>query len=409
MKKLQMLLMGLAIISLLAVACGKQYPAPMNPQIADTKVRSDALSKSSTAGPQLFGAAHSGPNGPSTLYTIDASTGTATAIGPIGFERCSAMDVDQSGTLYAICERSDGSNENVLITIDPLTGAGTEIGPTSVSMFQTTTTGMSFRPSDNTLFVPTFFPGAILATVDLTTGMGTRLAGDPQIGASPGNGCDCGWSFAFAPDNTLYLTVGNRLFTVDQVTGQATFVADTAPASDTDFRINGADFEPGTGILYGSLARGFSSNLNRLVIIDPTTGNVTVVGESTLGLDALAWLAGSVLDVSIDIKPGSDPNCFNNDGHGVIPVAILGDAEFDVRDIDPATMQLEGLDVRAAGKSNKLLAHYEDVNGDGFEDLVIQIEDSDGVFQNGEGTATLTGNLFDGTPIEGTDSICIVP
>ena len=37
-----------------------------------------------------------------------------------------------------------------------------------------------------------------------------------------------------------------------------------------------------------------------------------------------------VLQVAIDIKPGSDPNCFNNNGNGVIPVAILGSASFDV-------------------------------------------------------------------------------
>ena len=98
-----------------------------------------------------------------------------------------------------------------------------------------------------------------------------------------------GWDFAFAPDNTLYATVGNKLFSLDQVTGQATFVADMAPDSDRDFRINGADFQPGTGILFGSLPQGFSSNLNRLVTINPTTGSVTVVGQTILGLDALAW------------------------------------------------------------------------------------------------------------------------
>lgn len=115
------------------------------------------------------------------------------------------------------------------------------------------------------------------------------------------------------------------------------------------------------------------------------------------------------IQVEIDIKPGSDPNCFNNDGHGVIPVAILGSASFDVRDVDPASVQLEGVAVSARGKSNKLLAHYEDTNGDGFEDLIVQIEDADGAFASGSGTATLFGSLFDATPIEGSDEICIVP
>jgi hypothetical protein len=115
------------------------------------------------------------------------------------------------------------------------------------------------------------------------------------------------------------------------------------------------------------------------------------------------------IEVDVDIKPGSDPNCFNSDGHGVIPVAILGSTDFDVSQIDPATVTLEDLAIRAVGKSNKLLAHIEDVNDDGFDDLVVQIEDVDGAFQPGEGSATVTGNLYDGTPIEGSDSICIRP
>ncbi len=114
-----------------------------------------------------------------------------------------------------------------------------------------------------------------------------------------------------------------------------------------------------------------------------------------------------VIEVTIDIKPGSDPNCFNNDGHGVIPVAILGSETFDVTSIDPASVQLEGLAVRMVGKSDKLLAHIEDVNGDGFYDLVVQIADVDGVWTAGTTLATVTGSLWDGTPIEGQDYVCI--
>jgi hypothetical protein len=114
------------------------------------------------------------------------------------------------------------------------------------------------------------------------------------------------------------------------------------------------------------------------------------------------------LAVTIDIKPGSDPNCFNNDGNGVIPVAILGSADLDVTKIDASTVQLEGMAVKVVGKSSRLLAHIEDVNKDGFDDLVVKIEDIDGIFSPGETTATLTGNLSDGPAFEGADSICIV-
>jgi len=114
-----------------------------------------------------------------------------------------------------------------------------------------------------------------------------------------------------------------------------------------------------------------------------------------------------IITVEIDIKPNSDPNCFNNDGNGVIPVAIVGSTTFDVNDIDAETIQLEGLDVNVVGKNNKLLSHVEDYNNDGIDDLIVQIEDVDDTFAQGEGTATLTGSLYDGTQIEGTDSICI--
>jgi len=116
------------------------------------------------------------------------------------------------------------------------------------------------------------------------------------------------------------------------------------------------------------------------------------------------------INVLIDIKPGSDPNCFNNNGNGVIPIAILGSADLDVTAIDAATVSLEGMSVKAVGKSNKLLASFDDVNDDGFTDLVVKIEDQDGIFEAGNGTATLTGNLlaeFGSTPIEGSDSICV--
>lgn len=118
------------------------------------------------------------------------------------------------------------------------------------------------------------------------------------------------------------------------------------------------------------------------------------------------------IPVDIDIKPGSYPNCFNNNEHGVIPVAILSGADFDATEVDASTVVLDGLAVKVVGKSDKLLAHTKDVNGDGLIDLVVQINDTDEVFNPGDTTATLTGELlpaYSSLPFIGYDTICIVP
>jgi hypothetical protein len=115
-----------------------------------------------------------------------------------------------------------------------------------------------------------------------------------------------------------------------------------------------------------------------------------------------------VISIDIDIKPGSDPNCFNINGHGVIPVAILGSAEFDVTQINPLTLLFAGLEMRMRGNKGPLY-HYEDVNGDGHLDMVCQFEDDPTFWTPGDGEADITGQLDDGTEFKGTDSICIVP
>lgn len=112
--------------------------------------------------------------------------------------------------------------------------------------------------------------------------------------------------------------------------------------------------------------------------------------------------------VEIDIKPGDDLNCINNDGHGVIPVAILTSGDFDAATVDPFTVALDGATAQMRGKSGNA-GSLEDVDGDGDLDLVLQIDDTDGTYLPGTILATLTGSTYDGTSIEGKDIICIVP
>jgi hypothetical protein len=130
-------------------------------------------------------------------------------------------------------------------------------------------------------------------------------------------------------------------------------------------------------------------------------------GGEALFLDNLQFNRMSIL-VPIDIKPGSVKNCFNQNGHGVIPVAVLGSADFDVSQIDTSTLFFGGLKVRVRGNSNPMCS-LADVNQDAAWDLVCQFEDNSDLWAPGDGDATISGEMFDGTKIEGTDSICIVP
>ena len=118
--------------------------------------------------------------------------------------------------------------------------------------------------------------------------------------------------------------------------------------------------------------------------------------------------ASATEEVDIDIKPGSDPNCFNANGHGVIPVAILGGSTFDVTLVDTSGLLFGGLAVRVRGNKGPL-CNFEDSDGDTILDLVCHFEDDSTNWNPGDGVATVIGTLLDSTAFEGTDSICVVP
>ena len=83
-----------------------------------------------------------------------------------------------------------------------------------------------------------------------------------------------------------------------------------------------------------------------------------------------------------------------------LSVAVLGHSTFSVLEIDPATCLFAGMGVRF--EDGRYLEHIEDVNLDGYPDLVLQIDTSDGGFDRNSPSGLLTGDLFDGTPFEGS-------
>ena len=71
-------------------------------------------------------------------------------------------------------------------------------------------------------------------------------------------------------------------------------------------------------------------------------------------------------------------------------VAII----FDATRVNPATVSLDGQDVRVRGNGNSQ-ASIKDVNNDGMDDLVLQIEDVDGTYQAGTSTGILSGETYE--------------
>ena len=150
-------------------------------------------------------------------------------------------------------------------------------------------------------------------------------------------------------------------------------------------------------------------------------------------------IALTEFQVAMDIKPQSCPNPINVKNQGVLPVAILGTADFDVTEIDPASVKLEGAaplrwaleDVAtpfepSTGGFEPCLNCTEE-GSDGFLDLTLKFEAQEVIDVLGFGTMalvdeseiilsndricrviTLTGYLYDGTPIWGKDTVLII-
>jgi hypothetical protein len=77
--------------------------------------------------------------------------------------------------------------------------------------------------------------------------------------------------------------------------------------------------------------------------------------------------------------------------------------------VDPGTVSLNGATVAVRGKSAKSLAHMEDVDGDGYADLLCQVDTECWAELLVDGYVTLSGQTYGGMAIEGEDYVIVVP
>jgi hypothetical protein len=117
------------------------------------------------------------------------------------------------------------------------------------------------------------------------------------------------------------------------------------------------------------------------------------------------------LSAGVDVRPDDYPNPVNPYSNGVLPVALLGAADFDVADVDVTTLAFGPWgaaprhDLTDPGTYT---GHLQDVNMDGLMDLVGHYTIRETGIQCGNTEVTLSGQLLDGRSFEGTDDVYTV-
>ncbi|MEN8239637.1 MAG: PKD domain-containing protein, partial [Actinomycetota bacterium] len=176
--------------------------------------------------------------------------------------------------------------------------------------------------------------------------------------------------------------------------------------------------EIGTYRLYGtdgSFLTAVSGDRTSVSVIGLPAGASVVIGVAAIGRYGPSETAlsnpvvvpgDSVIPARVDILPDSDTNPIRANRKGVLPVALLGSPDFDVTQVDLGSLMFgPAAAVPAHDLSNG--GHIEDVDGDGFDDLVLHFNFVSSGIQLGDVEACLKGALIDGRQFAGCDTITV--
>jgi len=125
-------------------------------------------------------------------------------------------------------------------------------------------------------------------------------------------------------------------------------------------------------------------------------------GDEIQGLwSGSAYVFDVIANIDIDIRPFSRRNIVVPWSRGLIPVAIVGSADFDAVQVDLASVEFgpEG------ATPFRRLIWFRDVNRDGFNDLVVMFRVRETGIACGDTEASLTGRTYSAQLFQGTDSL----
>jgi hypothetical protein len=274
-----------------------------------------------------------------------------------------------------------------------------------------------------------FQNGSVLVFLSRGDGMFDRISADMQVGRSPRSLATAD----FNRDGHTDLVVGGNDVAVFFGAGDGTF------PEQIDFHIGAgrlitvADFDAdsrpdimaaGTTVLLSNGDGTFAAPLRFLGVVaeECVSGDFNgdrrqdlvglygaTVGDRAGGLSVLLNTGPfPVRPVSVDVKPGVSPNYVNAYARGVLPVAVLGETDFDASTIDPATVILYGSGDASPAGGDRPLCHLEDVNGDGSVDLLCQFRILDLALRPGEAALVLEAKTYDGQRIRGEDTVRVI-
>jgi hypothetical protein len=278
--------------------------------------------------------------------------------------------------------------------------------------------------------------GAISGVEFTTTGGYTWLVGD--FGTGNYNGKYPGGGYMSEGMHWAWLGTVQGAGRIDFVDGTASYFSlltsvgapspvylEAYDSSDTLLETAGpAPDNCNTGHMWELVISRPSEDMAYVIVHD--TGDYFLV--DAICTDAPGVPNPNEIPVPLDIKPMSCPNPINLKDRGVLPVAILGTADFDVTTIDPASVRLEGIaPLRWAledtatpfepflGKCDAY--DCTEAGPDGYLDLVLHFKAQEVVAALGEVSdgevlvLQVIGNLMEdygGLPIIGEDVVWII-
>jgi len=122
----------------------------------------------------------------------------------------------------------------------------------------------------------------------------------------------------------------------------------------------------------------------------------------------VSGLKSSMVGMNIDIKPGSNELApINPKSKGVVPVALLSNADFDPFKVDVASLRFGRMGSEASyARCSKEGA---DLNGDGKPDRVCHFYNEKAGFRRGDSVGKVTGTFDGGKAFEGHGDLKVVP